>query len=80
MNQNILFVPNRTIKALWKARFLSPEQKVEIVEESDPGSLQTDENGSFLGVEDASMSEVLSSCIPVSVSFVLALFYLQIVS
>ncbi|KAE7995192.1 hypothetical protein FH972_000019 [Carpinus fangiana] len=51
-------VAHRTIMALWKARSLSPEQKVQIVEEeSETKSLQTEESGSFLGLDDVSMSE-----------------------
>lgn len=54
---------------LWKARSLSPEQKVQIVEEeSETKSLQTEENGSFLGLEDVNMSEVYSSVLSVPVS------------
>lgn len=60
--------------ALWKARSLSPEQKVRIVEEeSEIKSLQTEESGSFLGLDDVSMSEVFSSVLPVPVSY-LSLF------
>ena len=55
--------------ALWKARSLSPEQKVQIVEEeSEERTLYTEESGSFLGIEDAKMSEVFSSVVPVPVS------------
>ena len=55
--------------ALWKARSLSPEQKVQIVEEeSEAKNLQTEESGSFLGLEDVSMSEVYSAPFPVPVS------------
>lgn len=55
--------------ALWKARSLSPEQKVQIVEEeSEVKSLQTEESGSFLGLDDVSMSEVFSSAHSVPVS------------
>jgi hypothetical protein len=55
--------------ALWKARSLSPEQKVQIVEEeSETKSLQTEESGSFLGLDDVSMSEVYSSALSVPVS------------
>lgn len=47
--------------ALWKVRSLSPEQKVEFVEEqSDSKSLISDESGSFLGLDDVSMSEIYS--------------------
>lgn len=55
--------------ALWKARSLSPEQKVQIVEEeSEVKSLQTEESGSFLGLDDVSTSEVYSSAHSVPVS------------
>ncbi|XP_038690463.1 C2 and GRAM domain-containing protein At1g03370 isoform X2 [Tripterygium wilfordii] len=68
-------VAHRTIMALWKARSLSPEQKVQIVEEeSETKSIQTEESGTFLGVEDVSMSEVFSSALPVPINFVMELF------
>lgn len=56
--------------ALWKARSLSPEQKVRIVEEESEakGCLQTEESGSFLGPSEVSMSEVLSCTLSVPVS------------
>lgn len=54
--------------ALWKARSLSTEQKMLIVEESEEKTLNSYESGSFLGIEDANMSEVFSSAIPVPVS------------
>lgn len=55
--------------ALWKARSLTPEQKVQIIEEEseEAKSLQTEESGTFLGVEDATMSEVYSAVLPVPV-------------
>ena len=54
--------------ALWKARSLSPEQKVQIVEEeSEAKSLVSDESGSFLGLEDVSMSEIYSCSLPIPV-------------
>lgn len=60
--------------ALWKARSLSPEQKVQIVEEeSETKILQTEESASFLGLDDVSMSEVFSSVLSVPVSY-LSLF------
>ncbi|XP_062088055.1 C2 and GRAM domain-containing protein At1g03370 [Humulus lupulus] len=68
-------VANRTIMALWKARSLSPEQKVQIVEEeSEAKSLQSEESGSFLGLDDVSMSEVYSSVLSVPTSFYMKLF------
>lgn len=66
---------NRTILALWKARSLSPEQKVQIVEEeSETKSFQTDESGSFLGLDDVSMSEVYSCVLSVPTNFFLEFF------
>ncbi|KAJ4977038.1 hypothetical protein NE237_002144 [Protea cynaroides] len=68
-------IAHRTIMALWKARSLSPEQKVQIVEEeSETKSLQTEESGSFLGLEDAKMSEVYSSAHPFPINFFMELF------
>ncbi|XP_024443487.1 C2 and GRAM domain-containing protein At1g03370 isoform X2 [Populus trichocarpa] len=62
-------VAHRTIMALWKARSLSLEQKVQIVEEdSETKILQTEESGSFLGLEDVSMSEVYAASFSVPVS------------
>ncbi|XP_042521034.1 C2 and GRAM domain-containing protein At1g03370 [Macadamia integrifolia] len=68
-------VGHRTIMALWKARSLSPEQKVQIVEEeSETKTLQTEECGSFLGLEDANMLEVYSSVHPFPSNFFMELF------
>lgn len=68
-------VANRTIMALWKAKSLSPEQKVQILEEeSDEKILQSEESGSFLGIEDAKLSEVFSSIVPVSMNCLMELF------
>ncbi|KAK0596628.1 hypothetical protein LWI29_017511 [Acer saccharum] len=68
-------VANRTIMALWKARSLSPEQKVQIVEEeSEAKSLQSEESGAFLGLEDVTMSEVYSTVLPVPLHFFMELF------
>lgn len=54
--------------ALWKARSLSPEQKVQMVEEeSENKSLANEESGSFLGLDDVSMSEVYSCVLPIPV-------------
>lgn len=56
--------------ALWKARSLSPEQKVQMVEEeSETKSLSSEESGSFLDLDDVSMSEVHSCTLPVPVIF-----------
>ncbi|KAG1327432.1 C2 and GRAM domain-containing protein [Cocos nucifera] len=68
-------VANRTIMALWKARSLSTEQKMQIVEEeSEAKSLNSEESGSFLGIEDANMSEVFSSVIPVPMNSLMKVF------
>ncbi|KAA8537261.1 hypothetical protein F0562_027052 [Nyssa sinensis] len=80
-------VAHRTVMALWKARALSPEQKVQIVEEESEAkslqlveeefeakSLQTEESGSYLGLEDVSMSLVYSSVLPVPTNFFMELF------
>ncbi|KAF8410983.1 hypothetical protein HHK36_003522 [Tetracentron sinense] len=65
-----IFSDNRrmtwTITALCKARSLSIEQKMQIVEdESEAKSLQIEEDGSFLGLDDVSMSEIYSSGLPI---------------
>lgn len=92
-------VAHRTIMALWKARALSPEQKVQLVEEeseakglqmaeedalssdfqaadddSEGKSLQSEESGSFVGVEDINMSVVYSSVLSVPTDFFMELF------
>lgn len=69
-------VAHRTIMALWKARALTPEQKVQIVEEeSETKTIQTEESGTFVGLlEDVSMSDVFSSALTVPISFLMELF------
>ncbi|KAA8519240.1 hypothetical protein F0562_013496 [Nyssa sinensis] len=91
-------VAHRTVMALWKARALSPEQKVQIVEESEAKSLQlveeeseaksfqlvdedceakslqTEESGSYLGLEDVTLSVVYSSFLSVPINFCMELF------
>ncbi|ERN19192.1 C2 and GRAM domain-containing protein At1g03370 isoform X2 [Amborella trichopoda] len=64
---------NRTITALWKARSLSPEQKVQIVE-ANSGPLQTEDSGCVLDLEDAKMSEVYSRSLSVPIDLVMELF------
>ncbi|MQL67961.1 hypothetical protein Taro_000237 [Colocasia esculenta] len=57
---------NRTFMALWKAKSLTPEQKFQIVEEeSESKGLQSEESGSFLGTEEANLSEVFASAYPI---------------
>ncbi|XP_029129807.1 C2 and GRAM domain-containing protein At1g03370 [Cajanus cajan] len=68
-------VANRTIMALWKARSLSPEQKVQLVEEdSETKSLRREESGSFIGLGEVNMSEVHSCALSVPASFFMELF------
>lgn len=51
--------------ALWKARSLTPEQKVQLVEDDpETKTLSSEESGSFLGMDDVSMSEVHSCTLP----------------
>jgi len=55
--------------ALWRSRSLSPEQKVQLVEEeSDTKSLNNEDSGSFIGMDDVMMSEVFSCSLPLNVS------------
>lgn len=60
--------------ALWKARSLSSESKVQIAEEqSQNNTLQSEDSGIFVGVDDSKslqMSEVFSSTISANVSSV----------
>ncbi|KAL5224800.1 hypothetical protein ABZP36_011439 [Zizania latifolia] len=66
-------VAHKTIMALWKVRFMTPEQKVQLVEEgSETEYLQND--GSFLGIEDVKLTEVFSSTKPFDVSTLLDIF------
>uniref|UniRef100_A0A453RDH5 VASt domain-containing protein n=1 Tax=Aegilops tauschii subsp. strangulata TaxID=200361 RepID=A0A453RDH5_AEGTS len=66
---------HKTIMALWKARSLTPEEKIQLVEEeSETKDLQNEEGGSFLGIEDVKMSEVFSSTIPFDVPVLMGIF------
>ncbi|CAN6479695.1 unnamed protein product [Victoria cruziana] len=66
---------NKTIMALWRARSLTPEQKMEIVEEqSDAKSVQNEENESLLGSEDVIMKEVYSSLHSIHIDALMELF------
>lgn len=56
--------------ALWKARSLSPEQKVQLVEEeSEAKHFQSEESGSCLGFEDVKTFEIYADGLPMAVSF-----------
>lgn len=67
-------VAQKTIMALWKAKSLTPEQKVQAVEEESEQKLQSEESGSFLGIDDVRFSEVYSLTLSVPVSFFMELF------
>ncbi|KAG2261732.1 hypothetical protein Bca52824_068811 [Brassica carinata] len=58
-------VAQKTIMALWKAKSLTPEQKVQAVEEESEQKLHSEECGSFLGIDDVRFSEVYSLTLPV---------------
>lgn len=55
--------------ALWKARSLTPEQKVQIVEQESGDKIQNEEGVSFLEPENDSMTEIFCSSLTVPVSF-----------
>uniref|UniRef100_A0A7N0UD40 C2 and GRAM domain-containing protein n=1 Tax=Kalanchoe fedtschenkoi TaxID=63787 RepID=A0A7N0UD40_KALFE len=68
-------VAHKTIMALWKAKSLSPEQKVLIVDEqSETKTLQSEESGSLLVDEDVSMSEVYSCAVPIPAEGLIRMF------
>ncbi|OVA20611.1 C2 calcium-dependent membrane targeting [Macleaya cordata] len=71
-------VASRTITALWRTRTLSPELKVQMAEDQqdqDGRTIQIDDTGSFLGVEDdANMSKVYSAELPVNMTSLLQMF------
>lgn len=67
----------RAIVALWKNRNLSLEQKMDIIANVEAGDMkysvaerQADDRQPFLGIEDASMSEVVHMEIPITVESV----------
>lgn len=51
--------------ALWKARSLSPEQKMQLAQKESEAK---EETGSFLGSEYVKMIEVFSDGLPLAVS------------
>ncbi|XP_065036313.1 C2 and GRAM domain-containing protein At1g03370-like isoform X3 [Musa acuminata AAA Group] len=60
-------VASRTTMALWKARSLSPEQKVQLVEEeSEAKHFQSEESGSCLGFEDVKTFEIFADGLPMA--------------
>ncbi|AES64583.2 putative C2 domain, GRAM domain-containing protein [Medicago truncatula] len=68
-------VAHRTIMALWKARSLTPEQKMKFVEqESETKTLISEDSCPFLVVDDVSMSEIYSCSLPIPASFLMEIF------
>lgn len=71
-------VAHRTIMALWKARSLSTELKVQLAEEqSQNNTLQSEDSGIFVGIEDAKglqMTEVFSSTISTNMASLMEVF------
>ncbi|CAN8267052.1 unnamed protein product [Cochlearia groenlandica] len=67
-------VAQKTIMALWKAKSLTLEQKVQAVEEESEQKLQSEESGLFLGINDVRFAEVYSLTLSVPVSFFMELF------
>jgi len=54
--------------ALWKARSLTPEQKMKFVEqESETKTLISEDSCPFLVVDDVSMAEIYSCSLPIPV-------------
>ncbi|PNY12309.1 C2 and gram domain-containing protein at1g03370-like protein [Trifolium pratense] len=68
-------VAHRTIMALWKARSLTPEQKVKFVEqESETKTLISEDSCPFLALDDVSMSEIHSCSLPIPANFLMEIF------
>ncbi|GAU50961.1 hypothetical protein TSUD_378940 [Trifolium subterraneum] len=64
-----------TIMALWKARSLTPEQKVKFVEqESETKTLISEDSCPFLALDDVSMSEIHSCSLPIPANFLIEIF------
>jgi hypothetical protein len=59
---------DRIIMGIWKMRSPGPEQKAEIIEESELKELQAEESRSLFSHEDVKMSEIFSSVLSVDVS------------
>ncbi|XP_059657972.1 C2 and GRAM domain-containing protein At5g50170 [Cornus florida] len=68
---------SRTIMALWRTRTLTSDQKVDIAEEQqdqDGPSFLLEDTGSCLVVEDAKMSQVYSTELPVNIKSMMEMF------
>ncbi|KAG8652597.1 hypothetical protein MANES_06G109800v8 [Manihot esculenta] len=71
-------VASRTIIALWRTRRLTPEQKAQIAEEQQQDLEETPiilaDSGSLFDVEEAKMSKIYSSELPISVESLMEIF------
>ncbi|KAJ4758652.1 C2 calcium/lipid-binding and GRAM domain containing protein [Rhynchospora pubera] len=68
-------VAKRTIVALWKARSLTPEQKVQIAaEESGDRHLSSEDSGQFLGFGDAKKTEIFCSVLHFDINSLMEAF------
>lgn len=69
--RNISIGLNRTIMALWKNRKLTPEQRLELVDDAEKkypeNEKHSDDTDTFTGMEEASMSHICSFDIPLTV-------------
>ncbi|XP_019185031.1 PREDICTED: C2 and GRAM domain-containing protein At5g50170 [Ipomoea nil] len=68
---------SRTIMALWKTRACIPDQKAQIAEEQqykDENNVLPEETGSYLIVEDVSMSKVYSVDLPMNHKSLMEMF------
>lgn len=71
----------RTMMALWKYRTLTPEQQMEILADMERGGdvcamtqKQTDESETFLGVDEAKLTKVYSTDLPLSVDSMMLIY------
>ncbi|KAM0919097.1 hypothetical protein ACQ4PT_008490 [Festuca glaucescens] len=65
---------HRIIMGIWKMRSPGPEQKGEIIEESELKELPAEESGSLFSHEDVKMSEIFSSVLYVDVESLMEMF------
>ncbi|CAM0910069.1 unnamed protein product [Alopecurus aequalis] len=65
---------HRIIMGIWKMRSPGPEQKGELIEESELKELQAEECGSLFSHEDVKMSEIFSSVLSVNVESLMEMF------
>ncbi|GLJ25245.1 hypothetical protein SUGI_0483240 [Cryptomeria japonica] len=68
----------RIVSAIWRSRTLSFEQQMEIIADADSDFVteekQADDTETFIGLEEANMSEVYSEKLPVTVESLVSLY------